>query len=497
MTRRPIVECSARPSLEERLHRAGPSLRVRVLLVLALVCALPLIVASVAATVSERDALVLAETLLRETRALGRHIEHAPSEEHGRLLAHVQAANGGRVRLLTRAGEVVTTVGESHRPNIVERVQAFLFGDSELPPVDAADDLVRSPALRDSFALARERGEHAACHTAAEGRQWRCHAIAACGAHFVLMERAERRTVGALVEQRYQLLRLCFFLLPWALLLGAFLSWRMIRPIEQLRREVDRRADMSAPEPDLPVTRKDELGALAHAFNRLAARLASRNREHEAFVADLAHEFKSPVAALRAASDKLAEGQHDPARLERLARVIHDSSERLQHVLDDFLELAHAETGWDESDYETVDIEQLARALVARAARDATAGDKRVELTVDDDALSVRGVPDRLEAALGNLLDNAFAFATAAVHVHVTSTAEGVHLTVSDDGPGIAPEDLPRVFDRFFTRRAGAGGTGLGLALVRAIIETHGGRVWAASEPGRGATFHVILPSAG
>jgi signal transduction histidine kinase len=326
----------------------------------------------------------------------------------------------------------------------------------------------------------------------------------------LLVERAERRTVGALVEQRYQLLRLSFFLLPWALLTGAWLAWRMIRPVETLRRQVDQRAQMSVPTADLPVTRKDEVGALAHAFNRLATRLSDRSREHEAFVADLAHEFKSPVAALRSAADKLSEGQHDPARLERLTRVIVDSSDRLQRALDAFLELAHAEAGWRSSDYEEVDLVSLSAALVqaseveaaealARArdaglsCTDAGAG-KRFALTCDASELIVLGVPDRLEAALQNLIENAAAFARERVSVRLSATPDEVRVAITDDGPGVAAADHSAVFERFFTRRSGAGGTGLGLALVRAIVEAHGGRVWVESTLGQGATFHVSLP---
>jgi signal transduction histidine kinase len=483
---------------------------VRALLVLGVMTVMPLIVASVGALRSEHDPDVTARALMTETRALARELEHAQEADLQRVLRGAQARAGGRYHLLARDGAVTATLGQSHRPNLIERAQAFLFGDDELPAAEALGDVRQRQALSDSFALARDRGEHAECRPAAEGRQLRCHAVAACGAHFLLVERAERRTVGALVEQRYQLLRLSFFLLPWALLTGAWLAWRMIRPVETLRRQVDQRAQMSVPTADLPVTRKDEVGALAHAFNRLATRLSDRSREHEAFVADLAHEFKSPVAALRSAADKLSEGQHDPARLERLTRVIVDSSDRLQRALDAFLELAHAEAGWRSSDYEEVDLVSLSAALVqaseveaaealARArdaglsCTDAGAG-KRFALTCDASELIVLGVPDRLEAALQNLIENAAAFARERVSVRLSATPDEVRVAITDDGPGVAAADHSAVFERFFTRRSGAGGTGLGLALVRAIVEAHGGRVWVESTLGQGATFHVSLP---
>jgi signal transduction histidine kinase len=483
-------------SLEDQLHRVGPSLRVRALLVLTAVSVAPLVVASVASERTPRDPEAARTTLLAEARTLARQLEHDDMEAARARLRAAHAHDGGRYRLVNPGGAVLATVGSSHRPNLVEQVQAFVFGDDQLPPAPAIDHLREAPSLADSLALARARGEHASCRPAAEGRYLSCHAIAACGPRFVVLERAERRSVGALVEERYQLLRLSFFVLPWALLLGAWLAWRMIRPIERLRGEVERRAQMSAPTADLPVTRKDELGALAHAFNHLAQRLSDRGREHEAFVADLAHEFKSPVAALRSAADKLAEGQHDPARIERLARVIGDSSERLQRVLDDFLELAHAEAGLRAMQHEAVDVLALVRALVAAPARAEAHPGKALVAELVDATATVQGVPDRLEAALANLLDNALAFAASTVTVSVTGRGDSVHITVADDGPGIAPEDREHVFERFFTHRSGQGGTGLGLALVRAIVEAHGGRVWVEPSASGGAAFVVSLPRA-
>jgi signal transduction histidine kinase len=106
------------------------------------------------------------------------------------------------------------------------------------------------------------------------------------------------------------------------------------------------------------------------------------------------------------------------------------------------------------------------------------------------------GVPDRLEGALRNLLDNAASFAASEVRVHVAASASEVEVRVGDDGPGITEADLPRVFERFFTTRKDRQGTGLGLSLARAVIEAHAGRVTASSPPGHGATFTATLPRA-
>jgi len=118
----------------------------------------------------------------------------------------------------------------------------------------------------------------------------------------------------------------------------------------------------------------------------------------------------------------------------------------------------------------------------------------RVRLDAPPNAVNFIGVAERLEAALRNLLDNAASFARSEVRVSLTVGDQRIEIRVSDDGPGIAEADLPRLFDRFFTTRKDRQGTGLGLSLTRAVIEAHGGRVTALPPAGTGATFLVTLP---
>ncbi len=117
-----------------------------------------------------------------------------------------------------------------------------------------------------------------------------------------------------------------------------------------------------------------------------------------------------------------------------------------------------------------------------------------MRLDAPPNAVNFIGVAERLEAALRNLLDNAASFARSEVRVSLTVGDQRIEIRVSDDGPGIAEADLPRLFDRFFTTRKDRQGTGLGLSLTRAVIEAHGGRVTALPPAGTGATFLVTLP---
>jgi two-component system sensor histidine kinase ChvG len=307
----------------------------------------------------------------------------------------------------------------------------------------------------------------------------------------VYVQGTSRRALEALYESRRQLLKLTAFVLALGLVLAWWMGRRMVRPVEDLRGEVLRRARAAVPRAELPVEREDEVGELTLAFNALLAALAERSRANEAFVADLAHEFKNPVAAIRACAERLGEeGPLDDTRAKRLADVLQKSSRRLDTLVTQFLELARAEAGLPNEQRETFDVAALARGI-------AEASHAKVRVDAPDRSFEVRGVPHRLEAAIRNLIDNATHFAGEDGEVVVgIAEAEGkVQIAVDDAGPGIAKEDLPRVFDRFFTRRAE--GTGLGLALTRAVVEAHGGNVRAES-PGAlgGACFVVLLPLA-
>ena len=267
----------------------------------------------------------------------------------------------------------------------------------------------------------------------------------------------------------------------------------MVGPIENLRDQVVERAEGRARGTPVRLDRNDELGDLARAFNELLDTLEQRNRSNAAFAADLAHELKNPVAAVRAAAEALdSDRPVEGSRKERLQRVLADASRRMTTVVDRFLELARAEAGLHGAERERVDLDELVAALVAPLR-----GDPRfegVQFEVSGQAGAVDGVPERLETALRNLLHNAGEYAAPEGWVRVTLQVSEVgeaRVAVRDSGPGIPADDLPRVFDRYFTTRDG--GTGLGLALTKAIVEAHGGHIGAAS-PG-GAEFVVTLPA--
>jgi two-component system sensor histidine kinase ChvG len=344
------------------------------------------------------------------------------------------------------------------------------------------------------------------CRTSPAGKLLVCHATRAVvhdgRTDAIYVQESSRRAVRALYDLRYHLARLSVVMLPLALVFSWWMGRRMVRPIEWLRVRVLEKAKSANPRADLEPPPDDEVGDLAKAFNDLLLALDERRRANEAVAADLVHELKNPVAAIRACAESLENGGVDEKKAARLAKILSESSGRLDALVSQFLELARAEAGMPNEQRTAVDVAALARG-VASSLEPAFPG---VRFVVDagEDA-TVTGVAPRLDSVVRNLLDNAASFSKAGDEVRAVVRREElaggsarVILEVSDDGPGIADADLPRVFDRFFTTRGsatrGKTGTGLGLAMVKAVAEAHGGEASARSTPGAGATFRVVLP---
>lgn len=438
---------------------------------------------------AEHAVVDLAERLLGEADALVHPAEHA---ERVARRHHV------RLRLLDPTGAVMA---DADATRVVTAIEDLFFGPDDEQALSEAD-AAQPPVMQRPVVIEAHHRDHASrCETWSGGTLRVCqvgHVLRRDGEvlGLVYAQQAHRRAIRALYDLRFALLKLTLFVAAGALGLGWWLGWRMVRPLHRLRNQaLDQVQEVSPGR--LQLARDDEIGEVAAAFNRLLEALRERARQNEAFVADLAHEFKNPVAAVRACAESLA--SHDdqplpPARTQRLARVLRDSSRRLDALVTQFLELARAEAGMVGEDRGQVELGALVAGVVEAIA--AQQEHAHVQLSHEVDTLTVPGVSGRLETAVRNLVHNAASFAGEGGHVRVRLAQAGdrARLEVEDDGPGIAREDLPRVFDRFFTRRQGKKGTGLGLALVRAIAQAHGGEASVRSVVGEGTTFTLELP---
>ena len=251
----------------------------------------------------------------------------------------------------------------------------------------------------------------------------------------------------------------------------------------------------------------DEVTALARAFNKMAEELAIRARALEAsdnarrqLLADVSHELMTPLTAMRGYIETLSmsELQLDAKTRERYLGIVTEETHRLEQIIGDLLDLARLEGGGTAIRRERVDVAALFSRVSARHEREFAQRNIRLVQRVEPRAEQVTGDRDRLEQALQNLAANALRHTPDGGEITVSSaaTAEGILLAVRDTGPGIPPDHLPLIFDRFYkvdASRKAAGGSGLGLSIVKTIVERHGGTITARNDGG--AVFEIRLPS--
>jgi signal transduction histidine kinase len=276
--------------------------------------------------------------------------------------------------------------------------------------------------------------------------------------------------------------------------LAGFTARRIRRPLRTLAHAVDRVArgeyDVS-----LAVKGSDEMSELARRFDRMAVRLRELEQLRDNFFADVVHEFRSPLQSIRMAA-RLAAAEDGGAGERRWVGIMDRSLDRLLKLTNELLDVSRLSTGAARLSVSPTDLAEIAGTTATEMQP--LLESKGLVLTCDFPPsiplVSCDGW--RIEQVLTNLLDNAIRFTEPGGRITVRARAEGdyVVLTVEDTGRGIAADHLPHIFDRYRQAHHGRDGTGLGLALVKAVVEAHGGHAWAESEEGQGARIHCRLP---
>ncbi|MFI6759303.1 sensor histidine kinase [Micromonospora sp. NPDC050417] len=279
-----------------------------------------------------------------------------------------------------------------------------------------------------------------------------------------------------------------------AVLITILVGRRLVRPLRVLTDAARQPLDEQT---RVPVTTRDEIGHLATALNELATRREQTEALRKSMVNDVAHELRTPVSTIRswleAAQDGLA--QLDP----QLLNLLLEETLLLQHIIDDLRDLAAADAGDLRIHHETCYVADLLEQVVeAHRGAAELAGVRLNSDTAADPEVAVD--PARLRQLVGNLVANAVRHTSAGGSVTVRCTVLGDELTIAviDTGTGIAPADVPRVFDRFWraddSRTRSTGGSGLGLSIARKLAEAHGGTITVESVLGQGSVFTVRLP---
>lgn len=281
---------------------------------------------------------------------------------------------------------------------------------------------------------------------------------------------------------------------------GALISGTALRPLRNFTETAnhivtaqDLQQRLNAPHPH------DEVGQLADTFNQMMERLEVLFDTQQQLVADVSHELRTPLATIQGNLDLLRRGAaSDPSMLRESMDAMNAEVARMSRLVRDLLMLAESDAGAP-LQLRPVELDTLLLEVYREAVLIAN-NRVKVRLGHEDQAV-IQGDPDRLKQLLLNLVNNAIAYTPegGSVTLSLHRRPDGwVRVAVTDTGVGIAPDDLPHIFDRFWrhdkARSRKLGGSGLGLSIAKSIVEAHGGRIAVESEPGKGSTFEVLLP---
>lgn len=314
----------------------------------------------------------------------------------------------------------------------------------------------------------------------------------------VLVGRSVSHDLTALRQLRWTLTATGLLILMLGIAVGAWMTARALRPIGAISQTAEAIASGDLTRRIPCVETQSELGQLSTTLNATFSRLEDAFAQQARFTADAAHELRTPVSVLLTHSENgLSGGCANPEHREAF-EAIRRSAQRMRRLVTSLLELARLDAGQDRLETHSVDLAAVALETVESLRPLAAGREIGIESQLAPAACSADA--ERLMQVVANLVTNAIVHNRIGGMVRVDTRSEsgGAALVVSDNGPGIAEADLPRVFERFFrgdvSRSGKTGGTGLGLAISKAIVEAHGGTITVESQPGIRTTFTIRIP---
>jgi two-component system OmpR family sensor kinase/two-component system sensor histidine kinase BaeS len=284
-----------------------------------------------------------------------------------------------------------------------------------------------------------------------------------------------------------------------ALVLGSILFFQIVSPVQKLTSAAQKIAAGDLKQ-RIPNQSQDEIGTLAIAFNQMADSLAKHEELRRNMIADVAHELRTPLTVIQANLEAMLDGVL-PTSPQEIA-TLRDEAALLTRLVADLRLLSLAESGQLKLERVETNIIELITHAVEPFRLQAQSSKVELNLELASSLSPIELDVDRITQVIRNLLSNALRHTSTGGQVTVTCkhvTSQQLLITVSDTGEGISPDDLPYVFDRFYradkSRSRSSGGSGIGLAIVKQLVEAHGGKVWVESQPGRGTTFGFTLPA--
>lgn len=419
-------------------------------------------------------------------------------EDIGEAIHYMMVLNPSiEIYILNRDGRVLAFFAEpgkqvSQQEVALEPIRSFLHGEEPLPIL--GDD-PRHPDQRKHFSAAPiELGG---------GRE---------GYLYIVLESSRYAEARSELEYSYllrALVRSALLALPLVALLGLMVFFLLTRRLQNLTRTVCEfgRGDFS---PRVRLRGRDEIGELARSFNEMAdmieenhRRLEKADRERRELTAGISHDLRTPLSSIRGYTETLIEKDAELSgeQRRRYLEIIRGRTEALGRLVKELFELATLESRDEAPEGEQFSLSELAHDTVMQMQPEAEERGIKLVIREPESLFLCTGDVGLIERALANLIRNALEHTPAGGRVEVTLRPgePWVRLAVSDNGQGIAPEELASIFERFRqgtrSRGTGSGSSGLGLAIARRIVELHGGRIDAQSSPGEGSTFFFELPS--
>ena len=284
-----------------------------------------------------------------------------------------------------------------------------------------------------------------------------------------------------------------------ALIMARWLARGMTQPLRDMA-EAARRMQTGDYSTRIHTTTRDEVGQLAAAFNRMSQELDNLEASRRDLVANVSHELKTPITAIRAHLENLLDGVEEPNP--ETVQIMLTQSERLGRLVEQLLDLSKLESGEVPLRREPVALAPLVSRVMSEIEVARSDRDVDVHSDLPEDLPAIEADPERVHQVIFNLVDNAVRFTPGGGEVRIEAHRHNgaVEVSVADTGVGIPAESLPRLFERFYrvdhARAREDGGTGIGLAIARSVVEAHGGTIRAESDPGQGSVFTFDLPIA-
>ena len=310
----------------------------------------------------------------------------------------------------------------------------------------------------------------------------------------------------AVDERKNFILRTVFSIALVIFIFSVFLNKYILKPIRSLvlYTKAIKEKDVKIDKHEKYLLRKDEVGQLSRSLSEMTEDLYKRINVAETFSSDLAHEIRNPLTSLKGASEVLENTQEDKKR-KKLIKVISHDVERIERLITDYSQMLKDEASLSRAKMEKIDLSSVVNSVVEDFNSDLLNSNKNIKINIsysnlNSSKLNVLGVESKLEQIIANLLDNAVSFSPTNSKISVICgiKKKEIQLIIEDEGPGFNEKNIDKIFNRFYSNRPEKFGehSGLGLNIVKNIIELHGGSITASNQSGnkKGARIEVLLP---